>query len=152
MSTNANARPGPGSVRTGDSRDDGSGRRPSVGNPSTDRGVTQDLRGANGRIVARIDGDCLKKQVDGSRHFLRKPAGIAFDASILEAAERSGVRVVWVRDRETGDTYTCPLADFGLFAVKVNRGFGPQLALPFTFWRVQRAGAPRQLTLFGAGA
>ena len=107
----------------------------------------QELRGANGRVVARIDGECLKKQIAGSRHFLHKPAGIAFDAAILEAAERAGARVVWVRDRETGDTYTAQLADFAQHAVKVDRGYGLQYCLPFAFWRIRRANEPAQLAL-----
>jgi hypothetical protein len=131
----------------------GSGRRLISERQSTTVAAgRQELLGTNGRVCATIDGDCLKKQIDGSRHFLQKPGGIAFDASILDAAERAGVRSVWVRDRETGDTFTCQFTDLGLHGVKIDRGFGPQVCLPFTFWRVRRAGAPVQLTLFGAGA
>ena len=107
----------------------------------------QDLRANNGRVVATIEGDCLKKQVDGSRHFRQKPAGIAFDAVHPRISGAGGARVVWVRDRETGDVYTCQLADFALYGVKVNRGFGPQTCLTFTFWRVRRVGEPVQLAL-----
>ena len=119
----------------------------SMGKHTTAHTDCQQLRGANGKIVAVIDGDCLKKQLDGSRHFMRKPAGIAFDAAILEAAERAAVQVVWVRDRETGDTFTCQLADFTGHAVKLDRGFGLQYCLPFTFWRIRRASEPVQLGL-----
>jgi len=130
-----------------DGRNGGGGRHVSARDTTTARADCQQLRAANGPVCATIEGDCLKKQVDGSRHFMRKPAGIAFDAAILEAAERAGVRVVWVRDRETGDTYTCQLADFAQHAVKVDRGFGLQYCQPFTFWRVRRAGEPVQLSL-----
>jgi hypothetical protein len=108
------------------------------------------LRNGAGRVVATVDGDCLKKQVDGSKHFLQKPPGIAFDAAILEAAERAGVQLVRVRDRETGDVYACQLSEFALHAIRVDRGFGLQWCLPFAFWRVRRAGEPIQLGLFGA--
>lgn len=128
--------------------DSGSGGRSLSGFHPTTSGAACQLRGANGKVCATIEDGCLKKQLDGSRHFLQKPAGIAFDAAILDAAERAGVRSVWVRDRETGDAYTCQLQDFALHAVKVDRGFGLQWCLPFTFWRVRRAGEPVQMGLF----
>ena len=109
----------------------------------------QELRATSGKVVAMIDGDCLRKQLDGSKHFLRKPPGIAFDDAILRAAELAGARSVQVRDRETGDVYTCQLSEFALHAVKVDRGFGLQYCLPFVFWRVRRAGAPVQMGLWG---
>jgi hypothetical protein len=149
---NENARPDLlGGDRTGIRTMDSSGGRLSLSDAQhiTDGGARQELLAASGKVAATLDGDCLKKQLDGSRHFLRKPAGIAFDDAILRAAERAGARSVWVRDRETGDVYTCQLADFALHAVKVDRGFGLQYCLPFAFWRVRRAGAPVQMALWG---
>lgn len=91
---------------------------------------------------------CLCKQIDGSRHFLRKPAGIAFDAAILQQAAELGALRVWVKDRETGATYRATLDAFAEHGVKLDRGFGPQVCLPFTFWQTTQPGAPVQLGLF----
>lgn len=128
------------------------GVSPSARQSTTSAAGRQELRGANGRVCATVEGDCLKKQIDGSKHFMQRPPGIAFDTAILEAAERAGVVVAWVRDRESGDVYTCQLDAFRQHGRPLDRGFGPQVCLPFTFWRVRRAGAPVQLALFGAGA
>ena len=123
------------------------GRLVSTREYTTDGGARQELRGANGRVVAWVTGDALCKQIDGSKHILHKPHGIAFDRDILDRAEAAGAGRVWIRDRETGDVYRAELAAFWQYGVKLNRGFGDQVVLPMTFFRVQRAGEPVQLSL-----
>jgi hypothetical protein len=148
---NDNARPQLGGGRTGITEQGDNQRRAAAAvmqQDSTGAAGRQDLRAASGRVVATVDGDCLKKQLDGSKHLLRKPPGIAFDADILEAAERAGAVRVEVRDRETGITYRSTLADFWTHGVKLDRGFGLQVCLPFGFWLARRPGAPVQLGLF----
>lgn len=153
MTTNANARPGPGSVRTGGNRD-GSGRRPSGRNYSASRDVLQVWQycGANGRVVAWLRGTTLCKHADASRHMLRVPPAWAFDDAVLQAATRDGATDCEIVDRETGDVWRALLSDFRVHGFMVARGFGEQTGLALPFWRVQRAGAPVQLGLFGAGA
>ena len=115
---------------------------------STDDAGRQSLYASNGKIAAWVTRDgCLCKQVDGSKHFLRKPAGIAFDAAILAQAAELGAARVWVKDRETGNTYRATLDAFTQHGVKLDRGFGAQVCLPFNFWQQQRPGAPVQLAL-----
>ena len=146
---NGNARPGLGGVRTGITEHGDSGRRASLSarEDITDRGARQELRAANGKVAAWVTGDALCKQIDGSKHILHKPHGIAFDRDILDRAEAAGAGRVWIRDRETGDVYRAELAAFWQYGVKLNRGFGDQVVLPMTFFRVQRAGEPVQLSL-----
>lgn len=115
---------------------------------TTRRAARQDLFAANGRIVATVKKGVLCKQVDGSKHFLRAPRGIAFDLAILQQAQDLGAGRVWVRDRETGVTYTTTLDAFARLGVKVDRGFGLQVCLPFAYWQTQTPGAPQQLGLF----
>lgn len=106
------------------------------------------LYAANGRVVAQVRRGVLEKQVDGSRHFLRKPAGIAFDDAILRQADELGAQQVRVRDRETGVVYLTTVDAFARLGVKVDRGFGVQVCLPFAYWQTQTPGAPQQLGLF----
>ena len=136
-----------------DNRGNGSsGRLVSTREHTTDGGARQELRAANGKVAAWVTGDALCKQIDGSKHILRKPHGIAFDRDILHGAEAAGAVRVWIRDRETGDVYRAELAAFWRYGVKLNRGFGDQVVLPMTFWCVQRAGEPVQLSLLRGGA
>lgn len=138
-----------GGVRRGDS---GRGQRPSHAHTTTGAGGAQELRaGATGKVVATIEGDTLRKSVAGSRHFLRKPAGIAFDVSILEAARAASVHNVEVYDVETKRTYSASLGDFDAFGFSFDRGFGKQRALALDKWAVRGAGDGRQLSL-GLGA
>lgn len=114
-----------------------------------DDGARQSLYGANGKICAWVTPDgCLCKQVDGSRHFLRQPAGITFDAAILQQAQDLGAVRVWVRDRETGATYRATLDAFAEHGIQLDRGYGAQTCLPFTFWKSEQPGEPTQPTLF----
>ena len=89
---------GRGTGKAGDNRRRGTARLVTFRIPA--RRNRQDFRANNGRVVATIEGDCLKKQVDGSRHFMQKPAGIAFDASILESAERAAAGRLGPRQRD----------------------------------------------------
>lgn len=126
----------------------GGAARLSMRSVAHDAAGRQSLFGANGRVVAWVQGGALCKTVDGSRHFLRQPPGIAFDAAILAQAADLGAARVRVTDRETGNTYRATLAAFTEHGVKIDRGFGVQVCLPFTFWQRETPGAPRQLALF----
>ncbi len=90
-----------------------------------------------GRVVATLRGDTLYKPVHASRHFLRTPPAIAFDAVILEAAERDGAVFVEVLDRDSGATYRAPMADLRAKGFPFDRGHGKQVALPLACWQKQ---------------
>ncbi len=127
------------------------GGRVHSGNQHTPtRQERQALTGSNGTVCAWVVDDCLCKTVAGSRHFLRKPAGIAFDAAILAQAGALGAVRAWVLDRETGTTYRVALGAFKEHGVKLERGCGPQVCLPFTFWQTTQPGADVQLSLLAA--
>ena len=130
-----------------ESRNGSSERLVSGRDVTTKRPARQYLHGANGRVVAWLKGDCLCKEIDGSKHILHKPHGIAFDRDILDRAKAAGAVRVWVRDRESGDVYRAELAAFWRSGVELNRGYGEQVALPMAFWHAQRGGESAQLPL-----
>lgn len=74
------------------------------------------------------------RRVEGSRHFLKKPAGIANDLAALAEAERLGADRCRIVDSETGIEYLCALPIIYEFGSHIDRGFGQQLALPFAYW------------------
>jgi len=72
---------------------------------------------------------------------LRQPPAWAFDVSILEAARQDGAEFVEVADVENNKVYKAPLVAFFLHGARIDRGFGPQIALPLAHWRVEAEGA-----------
>lgn len=90
----------------------------------------------DGRRLGEVRGKFYYRQVYGSRHFLKKPNGISFLVSSLDAAESLGASVVVVVDRETEKVFRASLADVRRFGVLVDRGYGLQLALTFDHWQV----------------
>lgn len=96
---------------------------------------------AGKQAVAGITGATLHKVIrDG--HILRRPPAIAFDASIIAQAERSGVRVVEVLNADNERRYSVTLADFQRYGFRFNRGYGDQIALELRFWAID--GQPPQ--------
>ena len=109
------------------------------------------VRAANGRVVGEVQGNVLRKCVRRSVHFLRQPPEIAWDTCALEQAEDLGATRTEVLDTESGYIYTAPLNAFWQDGVRLNRGHGPQIALPLDKWQVHRPGerAGTQLELWG---
>jgi len=92
-----------------------------------------------GKVVAYFNKDTLtlEKNIKGSRHILRSPLAIAIDQSVIAYAESmQGMRVV-VTDTENGKQYIAPLSHFKHHGVKINRGFGNQIALPLKYWNTE---------------
>ena len=110
------------------------------------------MRRADGRIVGELAGDVLRKHAK-KEHMLRSPAAWAWDAAILDTAERGGARFTEVESG--GLIYRATLADFKRYGFPVRRGHGDQRGLALTYWHVRRVGEPPaavQLSLFsGAG-
>ena len=78
---------------------------------------------ADGRaVVGRVEGDTFHKSARSSVHMLRRPRAWAADVDAL--------------DLDTGAIYRAALVDFYRRGVAVNRGHGPQLALPLDCWDV----------------
>ena len=93
-----------------------------------------------GRVVGYIDGKKLFKSVASSKHMLQRPRGWAWDADILEEAERQGVTHVEIYDKETGKTYIVPIKDFWERGIGFNRGYGEQIVCPINYWKIINPG------------
>jgi hypothetical protein len=110
----------------------------------------------------------LRKTVNGQKHFVKLPPGIAFADNVLRQASELGAVDIIVTDRASPhrDTYCCTLETFLRHAEVVDRGFGRQLVLRFSYWRKNgqpseiehkaeaqaakaEAASMRQLSLFG---
>jgi len=90
---------------------------------------------ADGRHSGCVCEDgMLKRRASAQRHQLRYPPAWAFEENILREAERQGVTLVQVVDTDTGQTYTAPLSRFWTHGVRVERGYGVQVALPLNQW------------------
>lgn len=98
------------------------------------------VRAADGRVVGWVEKDTLRKNVNASRHMLQNPRGWAWDVSILDNAEKKGVMYTEIHDQETQVVYHASLQAFRRYGVKLERGFGPQICLPLTYWQVTRQG------------
>ena len=104
---------------------------------------------ADGRaVVGRVEGDVFRKSARSSVHMLRRPRAWAADVDALDQARAAGAAWVEVLDLDTGAIYRAALVDFYRRGVTVNRGHGPQLALPLDCWDV--AGGRRSTARPGA--
>jgi hypothetical protein len=105
------------------------------------------LRCDTGKVVAHFDDEnkTLIRRLRGSKHLLRSPQAICFDASIIEQAQYLGCQSIEVKDIETNIVYRVQFTDFKEKAISINRGFGSQLALPLTYW-ASSGGKPWNVT------
>ncbi|HOR00071.1 MAG TPA: hypothetical protein PLJ35_14750 [Anaerolineae bacterium] len=93
-----------------------------------------------GRQVMHVEnGVAHRRAAPGER--LLKPEGWSFHESVIAQLQRAGTRRLVVEDGATGTTY---VADFSTFVAKsfaLDRGAGPQRALPIGYWRVVQSAA-----------
>lgn len=85
----------------------------------------------------------LYKTIDGRKHFVRVPPGLAFDDGILQQAGNLGAVDIAVTDGATGDAYRCALETFLSHCEVVDRGYGRQLVLRLAWW--SRNGQPSEM-------
>ena len=92
------------------------------------------------RIVGHLGADKIyRKQIYGSKHFLRQPRAITFDVPIVEQLERLGCESVAILDMETNKPYCAALQTIRERGFHVSRGLGPQIGLLLTeFNRAQQ--------------
>ena len=104
---------------------------------------------SDGRICGEIAGDILRKTAR-REHQLQRPAAWGWDTAIIDQAEQAGARFTEITD-DNGRIWRASLADFRRHGVRVNRGYGEQVALPLSFWQVRKVGetAVFQPSLFG---
>ncbi len=98
----------------------------------------QPLKNSQGFVIGWIQGDKFVKYVYESRHMLKSPRGWSIDFTCVEQARAAGVQTVVIIDRETGKTYTAPLAMFWTDGQLVDRGYGLQRCLPLEHWQIRR--------------
>lgn len=84
--------------------------------------------------IGHVVGGAFVKHIAFSRHALRRPRAIAFDASTLDDAERAGATIVEIYDTETGAVYRAAIATIRRAGFPVRRGHGNQWALGLEHW------------------
>jgi hypothetical protein len=96
----------------------------------------------NGRFVGLIDGRVVVKRVYGSKHFLRRPYGIAINRSVYEQI-KDKVDIVLVIDLETEVKYRVGIDYFKSVGISINREHGEQLVVPMKYWITELPGQMR---------
>lgn len=92
------------------------------------------LLSEDGRVVATLDGDVLKKRVIEAKHLLRTPPAWCIDRVVVEDAEEAGATRIEIMATDTGKTYRVEMPRFLEKAVRINRQHNDQLMLPLTYW------------------
>ena len=86
------------------------------------------------KVIGHVEQGVFIKHVTGSKHFLRKPPGIAINIDAIEAAKRAHANVIQIVDAEGKRHYWVSMTDFYRHGARFNRGFGNQIVLPFERW------------------
>jgi hypothetical protein len=112
----------------------------SPGNIATDVAPSTGLDGIPIKIGERVSGFFMPKtktyyrRIVGSKHLLKKPLAITNDVEALVRAESMGADRVRIVDSESGIEYSAPIQLIHEYGVRLNRGYGDQLALPIAYW------------------
>ena len=88
----------------------------------------------NGKCVWAAENGTLERTIVGSRHLLRQPPGIAFDAAEYERLRHQFNRIE-VKDREKGLIYTLAASDFDAHREPIDRGHGRQYLVRLEHWK-----------------
>lgn len=89
----------------------------------------------NNKKIGYVEGDTFYKIVFGSKHFLRKPPAITYNDSAIEDAKGNGATKLAVYDSEADVFYTADMSILDNNHIKIDYGYGPQLALKFCYWQ-----------------
>jgi hypothetical protein len=103
----------------------------------------------NDKVTGTMAGSIFRKRVRRSRHFHRQLQGWGHDKSQLEELARSGCKIFRVEDIENNQVYEVNLDKFLRCGIERDYGFGSQLFLRETEWRLVDSS---QLALFIGGA
>jgi hypothetical protein len=79
-------------------------------------------------VIGEVRGDTYFKKIH-DKHFLDKPRGIASDVDALRQAQNAGAIYFVAYHVESKREYRAPIARFFSRGIRVNRGYGEQLAL-----------------------
>ena len=102
------------------------------------------LTSTEGRVVATLDGDTLRKRVIEAKHKLHTPLAWCIDKDVIEQAVEHRATRIEIVATDTGKTYRATMDEFLENAKKMNRGHNDQLMLPLRYWAT---GDELQLTL-----
>ena len=94
------------------------------------------VRGHNNKIIGQSNGHTFKKNIQGSKHILRKPLAIAIDASTYEEQIAPTHRSIEVFDSESQKTYISSIVNFNKHKGILDRGHGKQYFLTLNHWQV----------------
>jgi len=89
----------------------------------------------NGRTIGEVIASVFIKHVQGSKHFMRTPPGIAFDTETLEMAKTMGAQYVVVVDGETQKQYCARITTIEQKGLRIDHGYGPQICLQFVHFQ-----------------
>jgi hypothetical protein len=106
--------------------------------------MTTALRSQDGRVVATLDGDTLRKRVIEAKHKLYKPPAWCIDRIVVEDAVNGGAKRIEIMATDTGRTYRVDMATFLARAENLNREHNDQLMLRLRFWQT---GDERQMVM-----
>lgn len=88
-----------------------------------------------GKPVMEVRGGVAYRKA-GRGERLRKPEGWSFHESVIAQLQQAGTRRLVIEDVTTGVTYVTEWPTFAAKSFALDRGAGPQRALPLSYWRV----------------
>jgi hypothetical protein len=100
----------------------------------------------DGRVAWVVDCRALRRTIDGSRHLLRCPPGIAFDATEYERLRGEFDRIE-VKDRESGIIFRITASEFDARRELLDRGYGRQYYVRLEHWQTTQGGYQPPLPL-----
>ena len=103
------------------------------------------LRSEDGRVVATLDGDILKKRVIEARHKLYRPPAWCIDRYVVINAVNGGAERIEIFATDTGKTYRVAMSTFLAHAEKLDRDHNAQLMLRLRWWQ---SGGERQIVMW----
>ena len=112
------------------------------------------LRTSDGVVVADLVGTTVIKRVKEEKHILRKPLSWAFDKKIIDEAYANGATDIRIETTDTDKVYKTTMKIFIDKAIKIDRGFGRQVALLIENWTTKspeettESPEEKQLSLF----
>lgn len=103
------------------------------------------LRSEDGRVVATLDGDILKKRVIEARHKLYRPPAWCIDRYVVINAVNGGAERIEIFATDTGKTYRVEMSTFLAHAETLDRDYNVQLMLRLRWWQ---SGTERQIVMW----
>ena len=88
----------------------------------------------NNKVVGKVKGGTFNKRLTASKHFLKKPPSIAFDVTSLLQAKYAGAEAIEINEVETGSIYFTTMNKVFKKGIRLNRGYGNQIALTLENW------------------